>query len=593
MNKEYFNNLHKAYVNYGDKIEACFHDVPEAEWKSFFGNQKARNYLKLYFCGAAYALKKEGERATDFWKDYNPGWTNFMKAFAGNKANQKLIKALSQFPEDALLGYVLEADSYVNSMKSGLMEEVEGINELALQLLAVEEEESILDMGARNGAFMIKLLKNEKKGALLGSYYDQELADITQLKLRLLGLEDNVFYKMPRADFGTDYPAYVGRRAYYSIKEQEKLPSAFMDKIFLVPTVGLKGSDYPKQVARWLEAHHLTCRDSWGEIVLAWTQLKETGKMVALVNNGTLQNADNIAIREYFVNQGYVEAVISLPDRLMKGVSSSFSLLVLSHHNEAVKLIDGREFFTKRPKANELSKEDIDTILAHYELEGAMSKHVSLSRIGEEEYNLLPSRYFFEVKDMEGEALEHICKVTRGSVVPQDKLDDLKTGDVTDYKYLYSRDMDGNIIDVESLPSLDVAATKRLYDKKLIHKACVLITKNAPYKISLVQPKENEHVLVNGNAYILDLINAKMNIVYLLMALKSAAVETQMEYYSKGSVIKTIALGDIKQLKIKRRSIEEEHELADKFMRLERNRQELKRELVALEDAERTLIDSI
>ena len=110
-------------------------------------------------------------------------------------------------------------------------------------------------------------------------------------------------------------------------------------------------------------------------------------------------------IRQYLVDNNYVETVISLAPNLFYGTSIAVNILVLSKHKKdtQTQFIDasGEDFFKKETNNNVMLDEHIDKIMALFdskEDEQYVAKSVSLEAIKENDYNLSVSSYV-EAKD--------------------------------------------------------------------------------------------------------------------------------------------------------------------------------------------------
>jgi len=110
-------------------------------------------------------------------------------------------------------------------------------------------------------------------------------------------------------------------------------------------------------------------------------------------------------IRQYLIDNNYVETVISLAPNLFFGTTIAVNILVLSKHKADTKtqFIDasGKNFFKKEPKNNVLLDEHIETIMAVFDSK-ANSDHLARSvpyeEVVEKGYNLSVSSYV-EAKD--------------------------------------------------------------------------------------------------------------------------------------------------------------------------------------------------
>ena len=103
-------------------------------------------------------------------------------------------------------------------------------------------------------------------------------------------------------------------------------------------------------------------------------------------------------IRQYLIDNNYIEAIISLAPNLFYGTSIAVNILVLSKHkqNTEVQFIDATKLYKKATNNNILEDEHIEEILKVFESKEEI-KHFShnalLEEIQENDYNLSVSAY--------------------------------------------------------------------------------------------------------------------------------------------------------------------------------------------------------
>ncbi len=110
-------------------------------------------------------------------------------------------------------------------------------------------------------------------------------------------------------------------------------------------------------------------------------------------------------IRQYLIDNNFVETVISLAPNLFYGTSIAVNILVLSKHKSDTKtqFIDasGEDFFKKETNNNILTEDHIEKILELFDRKediDYVAKSVDKDKIAEENYNLSVSSYV-ETKD--------------------------------------------------------------------------------------------------------------------------------------------------------------------------------------------------
>lgn len=108
-------------------------------------------------------------------------------------------------------------------------------------------------------------------------------------------------------------------------------------------------------------------------------------------------------IRQYLIDNNYIDAVIQLPDNLFFGTSIATCIMVLkkSKSENSTLFIDASKEFIKVTNNNKLTKENIEKIVKAYENREDIeyfSKLVPNDEIAKEDYNLSVSTYV-EIED--------------------------------------------------------------------------------------------------------------------------------------------------------------------------------------------------
>lgn len=132
--------------------------------------------------------------------------------------------------------------------------------------------------------------------------------------------------------------------------------------------------------------------------------LSETGTAAIVCFPGIMYRGGAEAkIREYLIDNNYIDCVILLPSNLFFGTSISACIMVLKKNKQDNKVlfIDASKEAVKVTNSNKLNPENIDNIYNLY-IERKNKKHISYlasaKDIQEKEYNLSVSSYV-EAKD--------------------------------------------------------------------------------------------------------------------------------------------------------------------------------------------------
>ncbi|WP_018174072.1 type I restriction-modification system subunit M [Thioalkalivibrio sp. ALJ9] len=129
--------------------------------------------------------------------------------------------------------------------------------------------------------------------------------------------------------------------------------------------------------------------------------LKHDGRMATVMPHGVLfRGGEEREARKYFIEQGYLEAVIGLPGNLFYGTGIPACILVLNkagaRDRDSVLFINADREYREGKAQNHLRPEDIDKIVYAYrqgEEIPAYARPVPVTEIHEEDYNCNIRRY--------------------------------------------------------------------------------------------------------------------------------------------------------------------------------------------------------
>lgn len=129
--------------------------------------------------------------------------------------------------------------------------------------------------------------------------------------------------------------------------------------------------------------------------------LKHDGRMATVMPHGVLfRGGEEREARKYFIEQGYLEAVIGLPGNLFYGTGIPACILVLNKANagqrDSVLFINADREYREGKAQNHLRPEDIDKIVYAYRQGGeiaAYARRVPVAELRDEDYNCNIRRY--------------------------------------------------------------------------------------------------------------------------------------------------------------------------------------------------------
>ena len=449
------------------------------------------------------------------------------------------------FDEDNLLAYLLFNNDLEDSLREASTPR--GILKLAAKILDVQENESVLELCSGKGNFFVEL-------ALL-----RENIKYTGIEL---SMANNFIANIRASVLERDISLFLSDAMTYKAKNQaDKL---FANYPFLINVPDMENIVKDMEM---LPDNIKRASSDWIFNLKLVEQMKSGGKAVAVMTNGTTWNSTDKKIREYFVKSGFIEATILLPPKLFPGMSVATTLVIFSHGNTNIKMIDAGENFTKEGRRNVLSDNDISDILDLLQKDGKNSITISIKEIEENDYIINASRYLEkapEIKD--GVAIANIVKsITRGAQLRASDLDENKSNEPTNYRYIMLSNInDGDIYFTDNQYLRDIQPNLK---KFCIRNNSIILTKTGSpdFKSAVVQVVEGMEILATGNMFILEIDETKANPYYVQALFDSELGRALFKSIYVGSAIPTIPLEKLRKLEIPLPSLEEQNIIGEKY----------------------------
>lgn len=449
------------------------------------------------------------------------------------------------FDEDKLLAYLLFNNDLEDSLRDASTPR--GILKLAAKILDIQENESVLELCSGKGNFFVEL-------ALL-----RENIKYTGIEL---SMANNFIANIRASVLERDISSVLSDAMIY--KAENKADKLFANYPFLINVPDMENIvkdfvDFPDNIKR--------VSADWVFNLKLVEQMKSGGKAVAIMKNGTTWNSTDKKIREYFVENGLIEATVLLPAKLFLGTSIATTLVIFSHGNTNIKMIDAVENFTKEGRRNVLSDNDISDILDLLQKDGKNSITISINEIAENDYIINASRYLekaLEIKD--GVEIESIVKsITRGAQLRASDFDENKSNEPTDYRYIMLSNInDGDIYFTDNQYLKDIQPNLK---KFCVRNNSIVLTKtgSADFKSAVVQVAEDTEILATGNMFILEIDETKANPYYVQALFDSELGRALFKSIYVGSAIPTISLEKLRKLEIPLPSPEEQNIIGEKY----------------------------
>ena len=356
----------------------------------------------------------------------------------------------------------------------------------------------------------------------------------------------------------------------FELNEQHGITRTY-DKIYANYPFGIRvkelhmGKEFYERALARMPAFSKATSSDWLFALKIMDLLADNGKAVCIMTNGSTWNRLDTPIRQYFVENGFIECVIALPAKLSAAWSIPISLVVLSHGNQGVRLVDASEQFVAERRINTLSDENVENILDWTQKDSGESIFASLDSLRENDYVLNAGRYLHrdeEVKD--GIAFDNVIKrITRGAPLKAEELDKISSQTPTNMQYLMLSNIQNGLIDRE-LPYLSRIEDK--FEKYCISNRCLILSKNGkPYKVAVAEHEDGNMILANGNLFIIEVNEDIADPYYLAAYFNSDLGISALNSITVGATIPNIGVESLKKLIIPLPSLEIQHQIGERY----------------------------
>lgn len=493
-----------------------------------------------------------------------------------------ILDLINKFEKDELLAFILFAFNFDYYLKKKIPEEKniltsplsDSLSELSFKLLNIKDNDYVLNLFSELGNFAIESYFNSPNILIRGVEDFYITRNIAILKASLISNSINFSdvtdeYNKELAsiewdDFSDLTPSVELLSALYYTPKQ-KVDKIFSNLALILDYYNIRNlasSNYDYEgkdtEAKSIEFMKLRSNKNLEEITenasLEWlhyielmTNFKDEGKAISLVESKILYDNENIKIRKYFIENGYIEAIILLPENMMIGLNDSLVFIVFSKGNEKIRFVDASNFGKvkkfKEKKISILKDSDIDEImdLLNNEINSKISISKKIEDFSKNSYNLdvnvniSSSKTNFSKETVTVVKLESLAKkIIRGSQISPKELEDFKTNEETSNIYLSISDVNDGLIDFQNIQNYLTEIPKN-QEKFLIKNEDILLSKYgiAPYKFAVASITEREKVIASGNFIIIE-VDKKQISPYYLAALFSSKEGTKIlkEAYS-------------------------------------------------------------
>ena len=229
-------------------------------------------------------------------------------------------------------------------------------------------------------------------------------------------------------------------------------------------------------------------------------------------------------------------------------------------------MIDAGSLASVGRRQNYLSHETIEEIAFMMTKDSDKSKSVTFEDIEKEDYAINPARFLQVEADVEnGVPFENvISNITRGAQVKANILDDLVSEEPTDCQYLMLSNIKDGIID-ENLPY--IKSIERKLEKYCIKNNSLVISKNGtPIKIAVASVPDDRKILGNGNLYVIELDQTKVNPYFIKAYLESENGTIALSRVMVGATMPNIPIDGLKKIMVPCPDMETQNKVAENYL---------------------------
>lgn len=474
----------------------------------------------------------------------------FLESFLGDvwqmvvgqrfRYNVNTLKSIILFDEDRDIWFNAEGKT------------PDSITRLACKLFRFKENDEIADFGLGSAAFTTGVYLKHPKLRFFGVEINASTKEIAAIRLEILGCKINLEHGNI---FDMDTSSHQYQNIFSNYPFGLRIREIGFDRNRLLQKISQKTAEFTKSVSSdwFFNASIVEC-------------LKETGRGIAVMTNGSTWNTMDKSARKYFIENGYLEAVIALPERLFESISIPTTMIIISRNNERTMLVDATGMFEKGRRFNTFSDAQIEQIAYAVSHETPNSRFVSQKEFIDNDFVINPTRYLTEDIVVEnGVSFSTIIKsITRGAPLRASELDEMVSEEPTDYQYLMLANIQHGQIDSE-LPY--IKGIQNSQKKYCLKNHTLILSKNgAPFKVAVAEVPEGREILANGNLYIIEIDEEKADPYFVKAFLESEKGIALLKSISVGGAIPNIGVEALKKIPIPQIPLKEQQAMAARYL---------------------------
>ncbi len=288
-------------------------------------------------------------------------------------------------------------------------------------------------------------------------------------------------------------------------------------------------------------------------ILHALSSLKNNGTAVIIVPSGFgFRSNSDMNIRKYLIENGFLTAVISLPEKIFPAFLTRTDILILqknhNNHNKGVFMIEAKNEFESTRFFNYFNDANIEKIAESFQNKNPIngfSKWVTLNEFRENMYGFQTYKYFPVLSskeipaDYELRSLSKMLKVLKLDSSKAKMGHYLPIKDMSNDAFAYVRET--NSIEIQELPK---------GVKKLEKPALLLSRIGTNLKPTFVAASSGNPIFVSPEVLALELKSEDINLSYLVSQLHSDLVAQQVNARAFGAALVRLTAENILDIQV-------------------------------------------
>lgn len=408
------------------------------------------------------------------------------------------------------------------------------ILELCLNLLHIRKKDTVADFCAGTSGFGVALRNTGCQNSLSVREYNLQNCYLSDLKLNA---------------FGAQYDIQPGDIFSY------ENDSTQYDKIFCHPVFSMNlrntadgenfALDELKKALPEFKGHYASDFVFEQQIL---HQLAPKGKAVMIAMTTMLSNSKDKPFRQYFTEKGEIEAVIDLPANVMNDTNVATSLIILSHNNKKIRMIDASSFATFGRRQHTITDELIQAVLEGIKQDTPISRAVTKKELEANNYSLSPKTYHSTQPELENSVpFASLTKhISRGIAIPKAKLASRISKKPTPYQYLRVSDFKSGYLSTDPENQEFLTDVEKREERYIVPKNALILNKvGLPIKVA-VNEIDTPQKIANSNVLFIEL-NPDVNPWYLKAYLESTQAQ---EFFAQNCVASPICNLSTETLKL-------------------------------------------